>query len=98
MISGAAQADTAILVISARKGSLRVVSSGRQTSEHALLAYVNGIKQIVCLINKMDDITVEYCKKRYDSIVSQLKLYLENVGTLPRISSFYPSRASRARI
>lgn len=38
----------------------------------------------------MDDITVEYCKKRYDSIVSQLKLYLENVGYASKNIFFLP--------
>lgn len=91
MISGAAQADTAILVISARKGEFESgFEKGGQTSEHALLAYVNGIKQIVCLINKMDDVTVEYSRERYDSIVSQMKLYLESVGYASKNIFFLP--------
>ena len=48
MITGASQADAAVLVISAPDGVMA------QTREHAILASVLGIKQIVIGINKMD--------------------------------------------
>ncbi|MEM2395583.1 MAG: GTP-binding protein, partial [Nitrososphaerota archaeon] len=56
MITGASQADCAILVVSAKKGEYEVgISPGGQTREHAFLLFMLGIKQIAVLINKMDD-------------------------------------------
>lgn len=65
MISGAAQADVAILVISARKGEFETgFERGGQTREHALLAKTLGVKKMVVVINKMDDATVNWSKER----------------------------------
>lgn len=59
MIGGAAQADLAVLVISARKGEFETgFDRGGQTREHAMLAKTAGVKHLVVLINKMDDPTV----------------------------------------
>lgn len=66
MISGAAQADVGLLVISARKGEFETgFDKGGQTREHAVLAKMNGINKLVVVINKMDDPTVEWSKERY---------------------------------
>ena len=66
MISGAAQADVGVLVISARKGEFETgFDKGGQTREHAVLAKMNGINKLVVVINKMDDPTVEWSKERY---------------------------------
>jgi peptide chain release factor subunit 3 len=67
MISGAAQADVGVLVISARKGEYETgFDKGGQTREHAVLAKMQGINKLVIVINKMDDPTVEWSKERYD--------------------------------
>lgn len=50
MITGTAQSDAAVLVIAAKDGIMA------QTKEHAYLAQVMGIKQVVVAINKMDEI------------------------------------------
>lgn len=72
MIGGAAQADLAVLVISARKGEFETgFDRGGQTREHAMLAKTAGVKHLVVLINKMDDPTVSsviFC-------VNNLKLF-----------------------
>jgi peptide chain release factor subunit 3 len=66
MISGAAQADVGVLVISARKGEYETgFDKGGQTREHAVLAKMQGINKLVIVINKMDDPTVEWSKDRY---------------------------------
>jgi peptide chain release factor subunit 3 len=66
MISGAAQADVGVLVISARKGEFETgFDKGGQTREHAVLAKMQGINKLVVVINKMDDPTVEWSKERY---------------------------------
>ncbi|KAJ9607097.1 translation termination factor GTPase eRF3 [Cladophialophora chaetospira] len=78
MLSGAAQADVAILVISARKGEFETgFEKGGQTQEHAMLIKTTGAKELVVAVNKMDDVTVEWSKERYDEIVGKLKPYLK---------------------
>ena len=65
MISGAAQADTAILVISARKGEFETgFERGGQTREHIVLVKTAGIQKLIVAINKMDDTTVNWSKER----------------------------------
>ncbi len=51
MITGAAQMDGAIIVVSATDGQMP------QTREHLLLARQVGIKRLVVFINKIDTIT-----------------------------------------
>ncbi|KAK5052538.1 translation termination factor GTPase eRF3 [Exophiala bonariae] len=78
MLSGAAQADVAILVISARKGEFETgFEKGGQTQEHAMLIKTTGAKELIVAVNKMDDVTVEWSKERYDEIVGKLKPYLK---------------------
>ena len=65
MISGAAQADVGVLVISARKGEFETgFERGGQTREHALLAKTLGVRLLIVVINKMDDHTVNWSKER----------------------------------
>ena len=81
MISGAAQADVGVLVISARKGEFETgFEKGGQTREHALLAKTLGVKQLVVVINKMDDPTVLWAQERYEECVGKLKPYLKSCG------------------
>ncbi|EQD29221.1 translation elongation factor EF-1, subunit alpha [mine drainage metagenome] len=58
MITGASQADAAVLVVSAPDGVMA------QTREHAILASVLGIKQLIVGINKMD--MVKYDQNKYN--------------------------------
>ena len=65
MITGAAQADIAMLVLSARKGEFETgFDRDGQTREHAVLIKNNGISKLVILINKMDDPTVQWDQAR----------------------------------
>ncbi|MHA2245253.1 MAG: GTP-binding protein [Candidatus Hodarchaeales archaeon] len=78
MITGASQADAAILVVSARKGEFEDgtkaagTASGKyanvigMTTEHMLLLISLGITNIVVAINKMD--SVNYEQARYEEI------------------------------
>lgn len=78
MLSGAAQADVAILVISARKGEFETgFEKGGQTQEHAMLIKTTGAKELVVAVNKMDDVTVQWSKERYDEILGKLKPFLK---------------------
>lgn len=92
MIGGCAQADVAILVISARRGEFEAgFNKGGQTREHTMLAKTLGVKKIIVVINKMDEPTVNWSKERYDSIVQQLTEFLKSSGYNPkRDVSFIP--------
>ena len=81
MITGASQADVAMLVVSAKKGEFEVgVGPGGQTREHSYLAKTLGVDQIMVAINKMDDPTVNYSKERYEECRKELESLLKTVG------------------
>merc|ERR1719415_459814 len=63
MITGTSQADVAILVIASGVGEFEAgYAKNGQTREHALLAFTLGVRQMIVLINKMDDKSVKYSK------------------------------------
>ncbi|MCE4601418.1 MAG: translation elongation factor EF-1 subunit alpha [Desulfurococcales archaeon] len=81
MITGASQADAAILVVSARKGEFEAgMSPEGQTREHLLLAKTMGIEQVIVAVNKMDAPDVNYDQKRYEQIVGILKKFMKGLG------------------
>jgi len=92
MIGGAAQADLAVLVISARKGEFETgFDRGGQTREHAMLAKTAGVKHLVVLINKMDDPTVQWSEERYNECRDKILPYLKKLGfTLTKDLTFMP--------
>ncbi len=81
MITGASQADAGVLVCSAKEGIQP------QTKEHAFLAKVLGINQLIVGINKMDAVNWDHVK--YDETKMALTTLLKNIGyktdTLPFI-------------
>ncbi|XP_037811895.1 eukaryotic peptide chain release factor GTP-binding subunit ERF3A isoform X2 [Lucilia sericata] len=84
MIGGAAQADLAVLVISARKGEFETgFDRGGQTREHAMLAKTAGVKHLVVLVNKMDDPTVNWDEARYNECKDKILPYLKKLGFNP---------------
>lgn len=66
MITGASQADAAILVVSAKPGE----GIQAQTKEHAYLIRVLGINQVIVVITKMD--TVNYDEKVYNKLKDEI--------------------------
>jgi elongation factor 1-alpha len=91
MITGTSQADVAILVIASGVGEFEAgYAKTGQTREHALLAYTLGVKQMICLINKMDDKSVKYSKDRYQEIQGEMKNFLKTVGYKPKKIPFIP--------
>ncbi|KAJ5928832.1 Translation release factor eRF3 [Penicillium verhagenii] len=81
MIGGASQADLGCLVISARKGEYETgFEKGGQTREHALLARNTGVSQLILAVNKMDDVTVEWSKARFDECTVKVIKFLEALG------------------
>ncbi len=94
MIQGAAQADIAVLVISARKGEFETgFEKGGQTREHALLAKTLGVRVLIVVINKMDESTVAWSKERYDECVSKLTPFLKQSGYNSKHVHFLPIAA-----
>ncbi len=81
MITGASQADAAVLVVSAKEGEYDVaVSPGGQAREHAFLLMTLGVRQLVVALNKMDDSTVNWSQKRYEKCKEELTALLKTVG------------------
>ncbi|XP_016466066.2 uncharacterized protein LOC107788851 isoform X1 [Nicotiana tabacum] len=76
MISGATQADAAILVIDASVGAFEagIDATGGQTREHAQLIKSFGVDQIIIAVNKMD--AAGYSKERFNAIKKQLGTFL----------------------
>jgi elongation factor 1-alpha len=94
MITGASQADAALLVVSARKGEFEAgVSAGGQTREHAFLLRTLGIEQIIVVINKMDDASPAWSKDRYNEMVTEIKTLLKAAQFDPAKVPFVPVSA-----
>jgi len=69
MVTGASQADGAVLFISAKRGEYEAgTNPGGQTREHAFLARTLGVNQMVVAVNKMDDPTVDWNEQRYEEV------------------------------
>jgi len=72
MITGASQADAAVLVVSAKDGVQP------QTKEHAYLARALGINQLIVLVSKMD--AVDYSKEQYEKVKEEIIKLLKPLG------------------
>ncbi len=89
MISGAYQADVAILVVNAARGEFEAgFDAGGQTREHALLVRSLGVSQLAVAVNKMD--TVEWSRERFAEIAAKLGLFLRQVGFREADTRFVP--------
>lgn len=94
MITGASQADAAVLVVSARKGEFEAgMSPEGQTREHLLLAKTMGIDQIIVAVNKMDATDPPWSEKRYKEIVAVLGKFMKGLGYDPNKVPFIPVSA-----
>jgi len=81
MITGASEADAAVLVVSAKKGEEDVaLGPGGQAREHAFLLRTLGVTQLVVSINKMDDQTVKYSEQRFTEAKQDVENLLKTVG------------------
>ena len=92
MVTGASQADAAVLFISAKRGEYEAgTSPGGQTREHAFLAKTLGVDQMVVAVNKMDDPTVNYSQQRYDEVKDSVTRLLRMVGYNTAKVNFVPT-------
>jgi len=72
MITGASQADAAVLQVSVKDGIQP------QTKEHAFLAKVLGINQLAVNMNKMD--AVNYSEENYKKVKAEVETLLKGIG------------------
>jgi len=92
MVTGASQADGAILMISAKRGEYEAgTNPGGQTREHAFLAKTLGVNQMVVAINKMDDASVDWSETRYEEVKDGISRLLKQVGYDPSKIHFVPT-------
>jgi bifunctional enzyme CysN/CysC len=75
MVTGAARAEAAILLIDAKEG---VRENSRR---HGYLLSMLGIKQVIVAINKID--LMDYDQEVFDGIVSEYRAFLDSVGINP---------------
>jgi len=85
MITGASQADAALLVVAAPDGVME------QTKEHVFLSRTLGINQLIIGINKMD--AAKYDEKRFNEVKQQLSQLVKMVGYKPESIIFIPMSA-----
>ncbi|MEA1869965.1 MAG: translation elongation factor EF-1 subunit alpha [Euryarchaeota archaeon] len=85
MITGASQADAAILTVDAKDGVME------QTKEHVFLATTLGINQLIIAVNKMD--SVDYSEDRFNEVKEDVSTLLKMVGYKPGDINFIPTSA-----
>ncbi|GLH00934.1 Elongation factor 1-alpha [Gryllus bimaculatus] len=89
MITGATQADVAILVVDATRGEFETgFEMGGQTREHALLVRSLGVNQLGVVVNKLD--TVGWNQDRFQEIVGKLGTFLRQAGFRESDVTFVP--------
>ena len=85
MITGASQADAAVLVVAANDGITP------QTKEHIFLSKTLGINQLIIAINKMD--VVDYSEDKYNELKDEISKLIASVGFKPSEVPFIPVSA-----
>ena len=83
MITGASQADAAVLIIDALEGVRD------QTRRHGYLLHLLGIRQVAVVVNKMD--RVDFSAARFKEISDEISAHLTGLGVTP--SSVIPISA-----
>jgi bifunctional enzyme CysN/CysC len=75
MITGASQADGAVLIIDALEGVRD------QTRRHGYLLHLLGVKQVAIVVNKMD--RVDFSADRFNEISDEISAHLIGLGVTP---------------
>jgi bifunctional enzyme CysN/CysC len=83
MITGAASADAALLLIDAHEGVQE------QSRRHGYLLHLLGIRQVIVLVNKMD--LAGYEQAVFDRIEAEYRVFLKQLGVEPKL--FIPMAA-----
>lgn len=88
MITGASQADVALLMVPADGNFTTAIARGNhkagevqgQTRQHALLINLLGVKQLIVGVNKMDCDVAKYGEPRYNEVRDEMISMLTKVG------------------
>ncbi|WP_315702974.1 MULTISPECIES: adenylyl-sulfate kinase [unclassified Bradyrhizobium] len=75
MITGASQADGAVLIIDALEGVRD------QTRRHGYLLHLLGVRQVAVVVNKMD--RVDFSAARFNEIKDEISAHLSGLGVKP---------------
>lgn len=75
MVTGAASADAAVLVIDAIEGVQE------QSRRHGYLLHLLGLRQLAVVVNKMD--AVEHSESRFHEVSAEIRAYLAEIGVTP---------------
>ena len=75
MVSGAAAADAAVLVVDAAEGVRE------QTRRHGYLLHLLGVRQVAVAVSKMD--LVDYDEARFAEVSREISHYLGEIGVVP---------------
>ena len=79
------------MVVSASIGEFEAgISRNGQTREHALVAYIMGVKQMIVAVNKMDTTTPPYSEARFNEIKTEVSYYMKRIGYAPESIVFIP--------
>ncbi|MGC1529171.1 MAG: adenylyl-sulfate kinase [Bradyrhizobium sp.] len=76
MITGASQADGALLIVDALEGVRD------QTRRHGYLLHLLGVKQVAVVVNKMD--RVDFSATRFAEIRDEISAHLTGLGVTPQ--------------
>lgn len=91
MISGAANANAALLVIDAQQGVQE------QSKRHGYMLSLLGIKKVYVIVNKMD--LVDYSEDVFKNVVKEMGDFLAGLGVHPQayipVSGFYGENISK---
>jgi elongation factor 1-alpha len=99
MISGASQADVALLMVPANKGGFETsIAKGNhkkgeiqgQTRQHARLCHLLGIDQLIVGVNKMDSKSVNWSEERFNEIKAEVDKMLTKIGYKTKKIPFIP--------
>ena len=89
MITGASEADCAVLVLSAKEGETdTAIAPGGQAREHAFLLKTLGVAQIIVAVNKMD--SADYKEDAYKAVVEKGRELIKQCGYKPDNVPFIP--------
>jgi len=94
MITGASQAEAAILIVSVEKGVQE------ETRRHAYLLSLLGLNQVIVVMNKMD--LAGYRKERFEEVKGEVLKFLPSIGIKPSylipVSAKYGENIAKASI
>lgn len=76
MISGAASAEAALLLVDANEGVKE------QSKRHGYILSLLGIQKVYVIVNKMD--LVQYSRERFNEICKEMDEFLNNLGVYPQ--------------